>query len=161
MADPVRINKNCRELIFEAVFQFFGVDRRVGLKARSIETFVRFLESSGLTCMFSCPWYFVFSPLLWRLFIRNWISEEQFESSANCVDKKAIVHLCSAKSIYGIDEYWTHYVCQFFSPNYHYFDPYLDKLDQDYPQLTGYYSPPLEPELLYNDSIRILIFRPT
>ncbi len=153
------MSDRCRQLVFARTAEFFGFSAARDDCDESLSVFIRRAEKAGYVCRISCPKFFILSPMLWLLFWRNWVPYEEFDSLSAAVRPRAVIHLASAFSIYGIEEFWTHFVSEMISETGStYFDPYLVSLTADYPALQSY-QPPNVGEFLYNYSIRTLIFK--
>ncbi|MDQ3130517.1 MAG: hypothetical protein M3Q99_07130 [Acidobacteriota bacterium] len=150
---------HCRILALEAVLKFFNKPNNLVGNIKSTSALIAYLEKNNLKCIVFCPFFFIISPRLWGLFWKHRVSANFFLEISNTHRRKAIIHFLSAHQLYDIEDLWTHYVCEFFADTYIYFDPYLDQLAIDYPTKKNYVAPS-SMELLYNKSIKILIFEP-
>ncbi len=148
---------HCRVLVLEAVLKFFDKPYNFTSCINSTSELIAYLEINNLKCVVTCPSFFILSPLLWRLFLTHRLSARSFLELCERQSRKALIHFLSAQQLYGIEEFWTHYVCEFFSEQYAYFDPYSDQLSIDYPSIKGYEV--LAPsELFCQKSIKLLVF---
>lgn len=154
----IETDKNhCRIATLEAVLKFFDKPNNFVRNINSISSLITYLETNNLKCVVSCPIFFIFSPRLWQIFFSHRVSVKKFLELGNENRRKVIMHFLSAQQLYDIDDFWTHYVCEFFEEKYVYFDPYLDNLTIDYPSKKGY-KLPSSTELFQKKSIKILIF---
>ena len=89
--------------------------------------------------------------------VQTTFNTDAFIKSASSQVHYGILHLMTAKQIYGIDECWSHFVCELYDHGKsEFYDPFLEKCMRDYPNEMFSYQEPTRSEIMTKRVISFL-----
>lgn len=130
-----RFNPHC-ECIYSVVdfVYYFFYNNYANLHAiqrcRTLKDVYWFFEKSSIHIICKCHPIFFLNPISYYLCIMSYIKNK----NARPGGKIAVITFSSALELYGINDLWTHYVCEIMENGKHYiYDPYRKFIQKDYP----------------------------
>lgn len=153
---------DCLDQIFYFINGSIAEKSLVEFADNTLKTLI-FLKEKSLNFIAYIPLISLLSPFIWRIIIchRKQIlfSIKKLKTIEEKIQKKAFLYHLTAYQLYGIEEEWTHCVCEFFQDNkVIYYDPYLTDLKKEYSSLLKKYTIPTHNDLVKFSSIKILIW---
>lgn len=118
-------------------FAYFHLTKKYAVaedikSCRTIKGTYDFFEKRGFCVKCYCNLLFLLNPFTLYVFVKSIL--KTYKKAVP--DRHVAIIYSSAWELYGIDDIWTHYLCEYFQGDYGYlYDPYASFIQEDYPKL--------------------------
>lgn len=150
-------NEECRCLCIDHIFKFFDLELDAVENIRKTNNFIktfRYLKKTGLNIQAYIDKRLLLNPkYLFYLFIPDIHCSKSFFHET--IKDGVYFYYTSAKELYGINELWTHCVCEFYHDGERtLFDSYFNQICKEYPYITSLTHEELKNKLVITIKIR-------
>ena len=122
----------CRQVVFDYAYYFlFGEypSIRDNIKCKSISGIYHFFVKKNILVRCRCSKIFLLNPILAYIVLKSNLMTKNRKPKK----RVAIITFSSAMELYGIEDLWTHYICETINnKKYRIYDPYYQYIFEDY-----------------------------
>ena len=135
--DPA--GENCLAMAIDEVTAFFGyelADISAVKSVKNIRQLIAHFETLGLKVSGFYHPFFLLNPKYWKLFLTRRFRMLRKLAPPLKGEKYAYVYFTSGFELYGIHEFWNHFVVEFYDGERIYYDRYGEIIKNAHPELA-------------------------